>query len=224
MNSICCVHVVHPGIRSVKSGLLGPPHKGVDSNRFLCLWPLDPGFISGYHQWYQHGAQCSSINFTFHSIAWPLNLLEKHCKLWKGQPVNSSDFSSQWTCLPRSWWASSGLCSCCFLCRGGWADLPTFLRSSDRSSGSVALCAHWETRGNRREEEEYRFLACLLLLSIFTCLPETRSDHLSSSVQFADPSRLLHTNVCLLLGNPHYASNAHSSLFRGSHIFFCLIR
>lgn len=46
------------------------------------------------------GSQCCSIDFAFQSTAWPLILLEKHCKLWgKGSLL---------TCLTS--WVSAAAC------------------------------------------------------------------------------------------------------------------
>lgn len=93
---------------------------------FLAFWGLSASGIGS-------DTTCSSIDFAFQCTAWPLILLEKHCKLWeKGSLLTSLtsqvstaaslgvDELSPGSAAPTSS-ASAG-------------DLPALLRLTDRSS------------------------------------------------------------------------------------------
>lgn len=79
-------------------------------------------------------------------LSQPLILLEKHRKLW-GKGVLLTRLTSRVSgpaCLGAD--ALSQVSAAVVSSAEGWYDLPTFLRSSDGSSGGAALCIHWETR------------------------------------------------------------------------------
>lgn len=88
-----------------------------------------------------NGSECSSIDFAFQCAAWPLILLEEHCKLWgKGSLLAFLTFRvSAAACLGVDE-LSQGSVTTTSSARG--YDLPTFLRSSDGCLGSGMLGAH----------------------------------------------------------------------------------
>ena len=91
------------------------------------------------------GAQCSSFDFAFRSTAWPLILLEKHCKLWgKGSLLTGLPLWVSAAARPGVDELSQGSAAAASPARG--SVLPHMLRPCDWSSGSDALYAHGEAR------------------------------------------------------------------------------
>lgn len=153
------------------------------------------------------GAQCSSIDFAFRSTAWPLIVLEKHCKLWgKGSLL---------TRLP-SWVSAAACAGVDELSQGSAAAaspargsiLPLLLRPYDWSSGSDALYAHGKTR---RETGGGR-------VPVWSLPATFQRIHLAARNKLIPPRRLcsvcwppsgpLLSHASLLLGNLHYTSSS----------------
>lgn len=129
-------------------------------------------------------------------MAWPLDLLEKHCTLWgKGSLLTRLTSHVNGPACPGADELPQGSAAAASSAEGGGVICQLF---SDHLRGAQGVLPYAPIgRPGETKEEEYQFLACLLLSGIFTCLPGTRSDHLRSSVQFADPSRLLQQmSVC----------------------------
>lgn len=164
------------------------------------------------------GAQCSSIDFAFHSTAWPLILLEKHCKLQgKGSLLTRLTSRVSAAACPGLDELSPGSAASAFPARGA-----VFCRTfSGHVVGApgVRRCVLIGKPGERRERKSTSLkFACCFQAYPPACQKQAPSISAALFSVLTLRGPFIHLPLCFweTLIIPPVAG-----IFRGKHIFFC---